>query len=205
MNLNRFIAKQFASPSGIGGKVVSHFMNRQNLPMYEEVIGYLSPMDSDRILDIGCGNGTVLVLLARGYGGVYAGIDISNSMIKTASRRNRAFVKDGRMTLSVENASTMSFTEGSFSKAYSINTVYFWENLNKTMMEIRRVLAPGGLFINAFYSNDTLARFSHTQFGYKRFTPEQLTDAGIDAGFDVETVPILGGRGYCLLYRGIEN
>jgi hypothetical protein len=35
MNLNRFIAEQFKKPQGIGGKLVTAVMNRQNRPLYE--------------------------------------------------------------------------------------------------------------------------------------------------------------------------
>ena len=98
----------------------------------------------------------------------------------------------------------MSFADCSFSKAYTINTVYFWENLDKAMAEIRRVLKPNGLFVNALYSDKILSRFSHTQFGYKRVTVEQLTRAGVNAGFTAEVVPVFGGAAYCVLYRKTE-
>jgi len=199
--LNKAIAKQFAHPAGLGGRLVSFVMNRQNLPMYLETNRLLSPVQSDRILDIGCGNGYVLQLLARQYNAALAGIDTSKTMIKAASRRNRTFLKNGQTALSVESASALSFADASFSKAYSINTVYFWSDLNETMSEIRRVLAPGGLFVNTFYTNKTLARFPHTQFDYKRFTLEQLVGAGVHVGFSVEMVSILDGSATCLLYR----
>ena len=204
MSLNSFIAKQFANPAGLGGKIVSFVMNRQNLPMYYETIRLLSPSGSDRILDIGCGNGTVLNMLARQVGGAYAGVDTSKSIIKAASRRNHSFIKNSKMTFACQDAGAMSFADRSFSKAYTINTVYFWDDIQNILSEIRRVLKPNGFFINTFYTNETLARFSHTQFGYKRFTVDQLTDAGINAGFSVDVIPILHGTAYCLLYRRIE-
>ena len=63
----------------------------------------------------------------------------------------------------------MSFADESFTKAYTINTVYFWSDLNKAMLEIRRVLKSDGVFINTLYTNGTLSSFSHTRFGYKRY------------------------------------
>ena len=201
MSLNSYIAKQFGKPAGLGGKLVSAIMNHQNRPIYNETIRLLSLTASDRVLDIGCGNGYVLALLARQYRCTFAGIDISKSIIQAASRRNRMFVRNGRMAFSCQNASDMSFPDSTFSKAYTINTVYFWDNIENTMAEIRRVLQPDGVFLNTFYSNETLSRLSHTQFGYKRYSVEELSGAGMRAGFMVNVQPILHGVAYCLIYQ----
>jgi len=201
MGLNRYIAKQFSRPNGFGGKIVSAVMNRQNRPMYEETERLLSLSASDHVLDIGCGNGYVLNMLALRYLCVFTGIDISESAITTAARRNHKFLNDGIMYLSCQNAETMSFANASFDKAYTINTVYFWNSLESVMAEIHRVMKPGGLFVNTIYSNETLDRFSHTQFGYKQFTAEQIKNASEYAGFTVTTTPIIRGAAYCVLCK----
>lgn len=200
MSINNYISKQFADPNGFGGSVISLIMNRQNRPLYDETIRLLSLSDSDSVLDIGCGNGYVLNLLARQHNATFTGIDTSENIIETALRRNRRYVKSNKMNFTCQDVSSMSFADGSFSKAYTINTVYFWNDLHKTMSEIWRVLSPNGVFINTLYSNETLSRFSHTQYGYKRYEAEQLTDAGKTAGFTVKTVPILQGTAYCYIY-----
>ena len=200
MSLNKYIAKQFSNPTGLGGKLVSHIMNRQNHQLYEETIRLLSPSDADNVLDIGCGNGYMLNMLARQYSCDFTGIDTSISAIKNASRRNRIFLNNSRMMLLCQSADAMTFADSSFDKAYTVNTVYFWENLSVTMEEIRRVLRQGGLFINTLYTNETLARFSHTQFGYKRFTLDELTHVGINAGFTADVIPIFNDAAYCIVY-----
>jgi len=176
-------------------------MNWQNRHLYQEAVRLLALSGTDSLLDIGCGNGNVLHTLARQFDCAFTGIDTSASMLALAVRRNRAYIKNSKMTLLCQNVNAMSFADHSFSKAYTINTVYFWENLDDTMIEIGRVLKPGGLFMNTLYTDETLSRFSFTQFGYKRFTPEQLTNAGIHAGFTAELVPIMNGAAYCVLYR----
>ena len=201
MILDKYIARQLSNPTGIGGKLIFSIMNRQNQPLYEETIRLLALSDGDSVLDIGCGNGNVLNLLARQYDCRLTGIDISMSIIEDASRRYRKFVKDGRMAFSCQSADAMSFADASFDKAYTINTVYFWANLDTAMSEIWRVLKPGGLFINILFSNETLSGFSHTRFGYKRYTIEELTRAGSDAGFVIDVRPIMSNRAYCLLHR----
>ena len=97
----------------------------------------------------------------------------------------------------------MDFNEKSFDKIFTINTVYFWEEPEKIMTQIHRVLKPKGLFINTLYSNETLARLSHTNYGYNRHTLKQLIDYGNDANFKVEAVPILNNAAYCVMYEVI--
>jgi len=201
INLDRFIAKHLTTPAGFGGRVVSFFMNRQNRPLYEEAIRVMALANGENILDIGCGNGYVLNIIAKRYNGTFTGIDISESIINAAKKRNEKYIANGTMTLACQDLRTMDFADSTFSKAYTINTVYFWDSLDSTMNEIKRVLKPGGIFINTLYSNETLSRFSFTKHGYKRYTQEQLIKAGIDAGFEVEVVPILKENAFCYLYR----
>ncbi len=205
MSLDSCISKQFSNPAGIGGRLVSFVMNRQNRPLYEETMRFIAPSDADSVLDIGCGNGYVLKLLAQRYNCAFTGIDPSGSILSEAARRCREFVRTGRMTFLRRDVNAMPFADNAFSIAYTINTVYFWEDLHRAMTEIRRVLKPDGLFVNALYTAETLSRFSHTRFGYKRFTVERLTAAGKDAGFSVRAEPVLGGSAYCVLYRREEN
>jgi len=205
MSLNSYISKQFSNPTGLSGKLMSLIMNYQNQPLYTEIIQFLSLSDSDSVLDIGCGNGYVLNLLARQYNSSFTGIDTSPSIIQAAFRRNHIFVENGRMKLLCQDVNSMPFADGSFHKAYSINTVYFWDDLNSTMFEIWRVLRPNGVFMNTLYSNETLATFAHTQYGYKQYTKEQLTIAGKNAGFSVHVVPVLHGTAYCFLHQKMNE
>lgn len=201
MSINRTIAKQFASPKGIGGRVISFVMNHQNRPLYDETIRLLSLSGSDNVLDIGCGNGFVMNLLANRHAATFAGIDPSDEIIVAAKRRNRRHIKNKKMSFACQDVSAMAFAAETFSKAYTINTVYFWANLAQPMQEIWRVLKPGGVFINTLYTNKALASFSHTQFGYKRYEAQQLVKAGTDAGFTVNEIPILQGRAICYMYQ----
>ena len=199
MSINNYVARQFGKPTGFGGKIVTAVMNRQNLPLYEETVRLLSPRSSEKILDIGCGNGYVLEMLAAKYNCDYAGIDISESILKTATKRNQRFVKSGKMSFECCSLDKTPFSSEIFDKAYTINTVYFWGDLAAAMTEIKRILKQGGIFINTLYTNETLARFSHTQFGYKRFTPEQLIGAAENAGFRAKLAHIKDGAAYCVV------
>jgi SAM-dependent methyltransferase len=202
MSLNSYIAKQFSNPTGLGGQAVTYVMNRQNRPLYEATIRLLRVSLSDHILDIGCGNGYVLNLLAQQYTRInLTGIDRSAAIVRTARRQNNKAIQSGKMTIACQDVRSLSFANETFDKAYSINTVYFWDNLEAPMQHIQRVLRPGGIFINTLYSGATLSRLSHTQYGYKHYTMQQLTESGERHGLTVKTVPILQGAAYCIVYQ----
>ena len=204
MSLARYISRQLSNPSGIGGKLICSVMNVQNIPLYNETTRLLALSNTDNVLDIGCGNGYVLNMLANEYGCRFIGIDISESIIENASRRCNRFVKSNKLAFYCQNADSMSFADNSFSKVYTINTIYFWENLNKTMQEIWRVLKSNGVFINTLFSNETLSSFSHTKYGYKRFTVEELINTGNNLGFSINVIPILNDTAYCILYHKVS-
>ncbi|MBS7576618.1 MULTISPECIES: class I SAM-dependent methyltransferase [unclassified Enterococcus] len=201
MNLNCYIAQQFANPSGFGGKIITAIMNQQNMPMYEATIAFLSPKINDEILDIGCGSGLVLNKLAKQYDIKLVGIDISPSILKIAMRRNKLFVAKGRLSFQHGDILALKFPAKSFDKIYSINVSYFWDDLAPNFKEIKRVLKAKGLFINTIYTNQTLKNFSHTQFGYRNDTVADLMAVGESQGFKVTVNSILNGKALCFVYQ----
>jgi len=199
--LDKFIAKHLSEPKGFCGRLVFYFMNKQNRPVYEKVADILALTDNDNVLDIGCGNGNVLNMLAKKHDCTFTGIDISESIITAAKHKNMKYVASGKMHFDCQNINATDFADSTFDKVYTINIVYFWDSLDKAMTEIKRILKPEGVFYNTLFSNGTLDRFSFTKNGYKKFTQEQLTKVGEDLGFDVEVVPIYNGYANCYIYR----
>lgn len=197
MSLNEYIAKQFASPHGLGGRIVMSVMNRQNAQMYEVTEKLLNPQNGDTILDVGCGNGIMLERVASACDCHLIGTDISEDALEIARHRiastNAELICCPVECMPIENAMV--------DKALTINTMYFWENLESGYEEIARVLKPGGIFIGTHYTNRSLETYSHTQFGYKMHAEEEVLLAAQTAGFEVEVKPIMGGRAYCVACR----
>jgi SAM-dependent methyltransferase len=199
MNLNKFIAEQFKKPHGIGGKLVTAVMNKQNRPLYEETASLLSLKGNESVLDIGCGNGFVLELLAKRHPCRFDGIDVAEDAVRAASRRCRSYIKGKQMRITLQDGAAMSFDNETFDKAYSINVAYFWPDLIAQMTEIHRVLRPKGVFFNTLYTNEALARFSHTRYGYRKISLNEWSDVCKKTGFTVNSKPIANGLAYCLI------
>lgn len=197
MSINEYIAKQFANPHGIGGRVVMSVINRQNAQMYEVTEKLLNPQNGDTILDVGCGNGIMLERIARACDCHLIGTDISEDALEIARRR----IASTNAELLCCPVECMPIENATVDKALTINTMYFWENLVSGYEEIARVLRPGGIFIGTHYTNRSLETYSHTQFGYKMHAEEEVLLAAQTAGFEVEVKPIMGGRAYCVVCR----
>lgn len=197
MSLNKYIAKQFANPWGIGGRIVMAVMNRQNAQMYEVTERLLRPQAADTVLDIGCGNGVMLERIARRCDCRLIGTDISGDVLKSTKHR----LKGKNVELLCCPVDDMPIENATADKALTINTLYFWEDLASGFAEIARVLKPGGIFVGTHYTNQSLESYSHTQFGYRMHAESEVLSAAQNAGLAVEAQPIMGGRAYCAVCR----
>lgn len=197
MPINEYIAKQFANPHGIGGRIVMAVMNRQNAQMYEATERLLRPRNDDTILDIGCGNGIMLERIAHACDCRLIGTDISEDALEIAKRR----LAGTNVELLRCPVDGMPLEDATVDKALTINTLYFWEDLTSGFEEIARVLKPEGIFIGTHYTNRALESYSHTQFGYRMRTEQEVVSAAEIAGFTVQIQPVMGGRAYCVVGR----
>ncbi len=197
MPINEYIAKQFANPRGIGGRIVMAVMNRQNAQMYEATERLLRPRNDDIILDIGCGNGIMLERIAHACDCHLIGADISEDALEIA-KRQLAGTNVELLRCPVDD---MPLEDATVDKALTINTIYFWEDLASGFEEIARVLKPEGIFIGTHYTNRALESYSHTQFGYRMHAEKAVLSAAKDVGLAVHIEPIMDGRAYCVVGR----
>lgn len=199
MNIAAYIGSQFSHPRGIGGQLSTFLMNRINTTQYKSIENELNTKNPKKVLDIGFGNGHQLHTLTSQSSADFWGIDISSDMLCTASQTNKAFIEGGRMTLSLGTVQRLPFSDSSFDFIYTVNTVYFWDDLLKALLEIYRTLSPGGTFVNAFYSDKWLNKTIYTKYGFQKYTPAALVTAAQIIGFKQINLKEIRKNGvYCL-------
>lgn len=204
MNITKYIGEQFGKPTGIGGKISTFIMNRMNQKQYRGVINELGACPKDKILDIGFGNGYLINKLATENSGKYYGIEISEDMIKIASKRNHQHIQTKKVTLEKGDALNMDFKDEFFDKVYTVNTVYFWSDLSKGLSEVSRVLKPNGIFINAIYSKEFLDKIRYTKYGFSKYTPKEIEEVALLNGFNVvKTIETKLDSSYCIILQKI--
>lgn len=96
------------------------------------------------ILDAGCGDGYASCKLAE-HGYQVQGVDIAGEMIRLAQSRQTALPENVRFQTA--DISKLPFAGGTFAAVMSINVVEFAPAPLQALLELHRVLAPGGILI----------------------------------------------------------
>jgi ubiquinone/menaquinone biosynthesis C-methylase UbiE len=133
---------QLAKPTGAMGWIAGHMMSMKN-GNSEWIFSLLDLKAGDRVLEIGYGSG-VDVARACGTAAFVAGVDHSDVMHRQATKRNAAAIQAGRVDLQLGSASKLPYPDAHFDKIFAINSAQFWKDQAKTMVELARVLKPGG-------------------------------------------------------------
>jgi ubiquinone/menaquinone biosynthesis C-methylase UbiE len=108
----------------------------------EQMIPLMGVETRDRILDIGCGEGWASRTLgAIATEGLVVGLDASDAMIHNARVKSVEFDNILYIWGSTEQ---IPWQEKYFTKAICIESFYYFEEPEKALHEIYRVLAPGG-------------------------------------------------------------
>ena len=145
------IARQSAHPSGLLGHVVARVMALDTAAVNRRAVEHLDPRPGERILELGCGHGRTLRRVAARVGrGFAAGVDPSQVMLGVARRHLRREIATGRVRVDEGDAARIPHADGSFDKAFSVNTLYFWPRLDAGLRELGRVLRPGGELLLVF-------------------------------------------------------
>jgi ubiquinone/menaquinone biosynthesis C-methylase UbiE len=141
---------------------------------------------SDSVLEVGSGPGLGLELAAaRAREGRVVGVDASETMLEMAGRRNRTQIEAGRIELCLGSADRLPFDDATFDKALTMNSLHIWPDPVVGLMEVRRVLQPGGRIAVA------ITRFSDA-------SPDNFGQLLNDSGF-TEVSNHTGDAGSCTL------
>ena len=147
MSVARLVAGQARKPSGAFGRLFfARLLNRVNRESNALTLESLRLEPSDRALEVGFGGGVLLaqLMLALRKGHV-AGIDFSPEMVAFCEQRFRKAIRAGRMELKCASVDSIPYEAGRFTKACSVNSVYFWPSLPDGLAELARALKPGGM------------------------------------------------------------
>ncbi|MCZ6491303.1 MAG: methyltransferase domain-containing protein [Acidobacteria bacterium] len=117
-------------------------MESHHLPFVESVIEMMALEPRDRCLEVGCGEGWASRLLAQQVPeGSVVGLDVSDEMVRNARAKSAAC--ENLMLIQAE-AEDIPWQDGFFSKVLCVESFYYYEDPEKALREIYRVMSPGG-------------------------------------------------------------
>jgi SAM-dependent methyltransferase len=148
------IARQSSRPSGWLGEIVARVMAFETQPANRIALEQLAVCPGEVVLEIGCGHGRTLARLARTPRAHLAGIDPSEVMVRLARKRMRRWIDAGRADVSLASSAKIPHADERFDAAFAVHVVYFWNEPLADLLEIRRVLRPGGRLLLGYRPRD---------------------------------------------------
>jgi len=197
----KFVGNNFGNPNGIAGKLSVKIMNIMNQKQYKAVLDNINLEPNDILLDIGFGNGYLInKLFKKNIPIKIYGIEISKDMINNVSKKYKQIIEDGYLTLYLENIENTSFKNETFNKIYTVNTIYFWNGLEKCFSEIKRILKPDGIFLNVIYTKEYLDKIIYTKYGFNKYSVKDIIKITEENGMKIiKTVEIKKNKAYCII------
>jgi len=140
--------KQGSKPYGIAGSIIGRLMNFFHTDFYIKNLKEIDFSNEIYYLDIGCGGGRVIKELSKKMkSGKAYGLDHSDEMIKLAGKVNKKSISLGIVEIIKDDVSCLLFEDNYFNCITAFETIQFWQNTDKALKEINRVLKKDGCFV----------------------------------------------------------
>lgn len=180
----RKLAHQLSHPSGKEGIAVANQMHQHNFPMTQKSIHLLNIQSHDRVLELGHGNGAhVHYLLQQAEGIHYTGLEISTLMNQEAIQINHESVHHNQSQFTLYDGVSIPFPDRSFSRVFTVNTIYFWSAPSLLLQEICRVLDIEGRFVITFMPKEYMTKLPFTRHGFTLYHAQEVDDLVLKNGF----------------------
>ena len=118
---------------------------------YRRILAAAGITAQDRVLDLGCGIGNILVALSERIAFTHpaVGVDVSSALIELGRRDIHRAGLDGRIDLRVAPATDLPFEDASFDVVVTSHVIKHLDDgaLPNAFSEVARILHPGGRFL----------------------------------------------------------
>ena len=159
--MEQSLKNQYQNASNISSRISLHSLYAQNpkgwFPWIYEQCQIHSGM---KILEVGCGDGT---LWLQNKNRLPADIqvtlsDVSEGMLRDA--RRALGMEDSRFDFQVMDCQKIPYLENRFDLVVANHVLFYCDNLQKALSEIRRVVKPEGRLVCSTYGHDHMKEVS---------------------------------------------
>jgi len=164
----------------------------------------LGNLDSGRVLDAGCGNGTLTAKLAR-FGFEAYGLELSQAQLVLAQQRATELSLEHRIGMIQGDVTQLPFPDVWFDAVVCGEVLEHVENDASAVMEFRRVLKSGGICVVTVPANPRLWGIDDEWVGHvRRYQKRELLDLFESNGFRVKRIRYWGFL-FLRIYRQIVS
>lgn len=182
-----FIAQQLRKPTGSFASNVGQKMNLVNKPLYDLTYDVIELEENDHILEIGFGTGKFFEKLFDQNVKINVwGLDYSEEMIEMASEAKEEFISNENLNLKLGNSNSIPFADQTFDKVFCNMVIYFWDEPDEHLKEIRRVLKPGGHFYSGLRTRESMLVFPFVEHGFNLYTADEWKEILNQNGFRIQ-------------------
>ncbi len=193
-------------PNGPIGWVGARILPIAARRVYEAAAEELHLRPDDALLDVGCGAGTFLSDQAAEVRFV-AGLDASQIQVRLARKRLAARIAAGTAEIVLGDAAALPWGAERFSAVASLDCLKFVPDPDRALLEIHRVMRPGGRFAHITDPPATAPDTSGTVdvYGVWQWSRDDSRRMMQRAGFSDVSVTQLPARYFRLqLVRGVK-
>ncbi len=137
----------------------------------KKVLKLVANTNPDNVLDIATGTGDLAILMTKTGAKEITGLDISEGMLEVGRKKIAERKLDNKIKMVLGDSENIPFEDNSFDAITVAFGVRNFENLEKGLAEILRVLKPGGIFVILETSIPTRTPYKQ---GYKFYTKNIL-------------------------------
>jgi ubiquinone/menaquinone biosynthesis C-methylase UbiE len=205
------VVRQCRKPTGLFGRFIGVGMNVGHGRLRRWGLLHISIQPDAFILDVGCGGGKTVKVLARisSRGRVY-GIDYSEDMVRLARAINKRYIRKGHVDIMHGSVSALPFSDGMFDLVTAFEAYYFWPSLIDDLKEIKRVLKSGGVLLiaNEVYKHE---KFEKRNLKFAKWgdmmlhTPEEYSDFITKAGYVIIEIDDIPDKNWIVAIAKKEN
>ncbi len=122
----------------------SRYHRKQAVELTEKLLRFANPEENQHYLEVGCGNGAAATHTAKKYHLHVTGIDVDPEQIRCAKERAKDLAN---IHFYVCDATNLPFQDNDFDIVATFGVMHHVSNWINALVEIKRVLKPGGYFI----------------------------------------------------------
>lgn len=137
-------------------KIMDEYLGQVIAEVVDERRGPEGPV---RILDLGCGPGSLVPEITKNAEIDYVGVDVSASMI------SRAKARYPELEFSIGDAENLLFDDESFDVVICSGMLHHFPSVERVLIEVKRVLKVGGAFVCREPNEENFSK-QHAEFAF---------------------------------------